>query len=216
MDIVLVEDDLALGRALVGALQDAGHAPTWLRTAAQAQARLASPPPPDALLLDLGLPDGDGTGLLVALRARDARLPVLVITARGALPERLAGLDLGADDYLVKPFAASELVARLRAVVRRGGADTGAVRRVRDLQLDEARMKVTRDGAPVHLSPTEFALLAALMRHPQRVLTRRELEARVLAHSDGPSLDVHVSNLRRRIGDGYIRTVRGVGYSIDD
>jgi DNA-binding response OmpR family regulator len=172
----------------------------------------------DAVLLDLGLPDGSGLDLLRKLRGEGASVPILVITARESLEDRLSGLDLGADDYLVKPFAVSEMLARLRAVVRRstGRSDSGETAwKSRDLLLDDKMMTVTRAGSPVALSPTEFALLHALMRYQDRVLTRRELEARALPHSDGPALDVHMSNLRRKIGDGYIRTVRGVGYVME-
>ncbi|RQP23859.1 response regulator transcription factor [Piscinibacter terrae] len=217
MKVCLIEDDLELGRALQSALQDAGHQVVWVRRVADAlhwvrEERF------DAVLLDLGLPDGSGLDLMRKLRAEGATVPILVITARESLEDRLSGLDLGADDYLVKPFAVSEMLARLRAVVRRstGRGDSGETAwKARDLQLDDKMMTVTRAGAPVALSPTEFALLHALMRYQDRVLTRRELEARALPHSDGPALDVHMSNLRRKIGDGYIRTVRGVGYVME-
>ena len=217
MKICLVEDDLELGRALQSALQDAGQEVMWVRREADARRWIASEPF-DAVVLDLGLPDGNGIELLRHLRGEGQTLPIVVITARDSLEDRLNGLDRGADDYLVKPFVVSELLARLRAVVRRatGWGEAGEpVWKIKDLVLDDRRMVLTRAGATVVLSKTEFALLHALMRYPDRVLTRRELESRALPHSEGAALDVHMSHLRQKIGEGYIRTVRGVGYVVD-
>jgi len=217
MKICLIEDDLELGRALQSALQDAGHEAVWVRRAADARHFVAEEQF-DAVLLDLGLPDGNGMELLRHLRREGKTMPILVITARDSLEDRLNGLDLGADDYLIKPFATTELLARLRAVVRRAGGWNEAGEstwKIKDLVLDDKRMTVTRAGVMVLLSKTEFALLHALMRCPDRVLTRRELEARALPNSEGQALDVHMSHLRRKIGEGYIRTVRGVGYVVE-
>jgi DNA-binding response OmpR family regulator len=143
---------------------------------------------------------------------------VLIMTARDSLEDRLNGFNTGADDYLIKPFEIPELLVRLRAIVRRsgGGAVDGveALWRSGELVLDESRMLVTRAGAAVSLSRTEFALLLTLMKESGRVLTRAELEQGVLPHSEGQTLDVHISNLRKKIGDRVIRTVRGVGYMV--
>ncbi len=218
MRVCLIEDDLALGRSLQSALQDSGHEVVWVRRAADARYWVQEESF-DALLLDLGLPDGNGMDLLRHFRAERRQLPILVITARDSLEDRLSGLDGGADDYLIKPFVASELLARLRAVVRRAApAKEGSEElhwRAKDLLLDERRMVLTRAGQPISLSKTEFALLHTLMRYPDRVMTRRELESRALPHSEGQALDVHMFNLRKKIGDGYIRTVRGVGYMVE-
>ncbi|QPF75763.1 response regulator transcription factor [Roseateles sp. DAIF2] len=218
MRVCLVEDDLTLGRSLQSALQDSGHEVVWVRRAADARYWVQEDTF-DALLLDLGLPDGNGMDLLRHFRTTHRQLPILVITARDSIEDRLSGLDGGADDYLIKPFVASELLARLRAVIRRSGQaseDSAEVHwRAKDLLLDERRMVLTRAGAPVALSKTEFALLHTLMRYPDRVMTRRELESRALPHSEGQALDVHMFNLRKKIGDGYIRTVRGVGYMVE-
>lgn len=217
MKICLIEDDLELGRALQSALQDAGQEVIWVRRASDAR-HWIDVEPFDAILLDLGLPDGNGMDLLRYFRSSGKTVPILVITARDSLEDRLKGLDLGADDYLVKPFVTVELLARLRAVVRRatGWNDAGeSVWKVKDLILDDRRMALERSGIVVALSKSEFALLHALMRHPGRVLTRCELEARALPNSEGQSLDVHMSNLRKKVGSGYIRTVRGVGYVIE-
>jgi DNA-binding response OmpR family regulator len=218
MKILMIEDDLAIGRALLAVFQDEGHAVVWVRMAEGAVARVQAEPF-DAVLLDLGLPDGDGAALLREMRALGLRLPVLIMTARDSLQDRLDGFDNGADDYLIKPFEIPELLARLRAIIRRsnGNVDGDGVEALwtsGELVLDESRMLVTRAGAAVSLSRTEFALLLTLMKESGRVLTRAELEQGVLPHSEGQTLDVHISNLRKKIGDRVIRTVRGVGYMV--
>ena len=216
MRVLLVEDDLALGRSLQSLLQDAGHEVVWVRRLGDARYWMAEQGF-DAMLLDLGLPDGNGLELLRTARQRDKQLPILVITARDSIEDRLQGLDSGADDYLVKPFVGPELLARLRAVARRSGAEAGEAAQwtARDLSLDERRMVLTRAGKPLNLSRTEFALLLILMKFSDRVMTRRELESRALPNSDGHALDVHMFNLRKKIGEGYIRTVRGVGFVLE-
>lgn len=213
MKILMIEDDLSIGRALLAVLQDEGHTVLWLRMAADALARLQAESF-DALLLDLGLPDGDGTQLLGALRAQGQRLPVLIMSARDSLQDRLDGFNTGADDYLIKPFEIPELLVRLRAIVRRVNGAADARWTFGELVLDESRMQLTRAGQPVALSPTEFALLLRLMKESGRVLTRAELEQGALPHSEGQTLDVHISNLRKKVGERVIRTVRGVGYLI--
>jgi DNA-binding response OmpR family regulator len=210
MKILMIEDDLAIGRALLAVLQDEGHTVLWLRLAEGALARLQSEIF-DAVLLDLGLPDGDGAHLLRELRAQGLQVPVLIMTARDSLEDRLNGFNTGADDYLIKPFEIPELLVRLRAVVRRANGNADGGWSFGELVLDERRLLVTRAGAPVSLSRTEFALLLALVKEPGRVLTRAELEQGVLPHSEG-TLDVHISNLRKKVGERLIRTVRGVGY----
>jgi DNA-binding response OmpR family regulator len=220
MKILMIEDDLAIGRALLSVFQDEGHVVVWVRMAEGAVARLQCEPlaePFDAVLLDLGLPDGDGAALLRQMRALGLRVPVLIMTARDSLQDRLDGFDTGADDYLIKPFEIPELLARLRAIVRRSNGNVDGVEALwtsGELVLDESRMLVTRAGAAVSLSRTEFALLLTLMKESGRVLTRAELEQGVLPHSEGQTLDVHISNLRKKIGDRVIRTVRGVGYMV--
>ncbi|MGN6828306.1 response regulator transcription factor [Paucibacter sp. M5-1] len=217
MKICLVEDDLELGRSLQALLQESGHEAVWVRRASDAR-YWTSEQAFDAVLLDLGLPDGDGMGLLRQLRQIDKKLPILLITARDGIEDRLDGLDGGADDYLVKPFASAELLARLRAVTRRAAgaaADLPHEWRLKDLTLDEHRMVLMRAEERINLSRTEFAILLALLKLPDRVITRRQLEAKALTHTDGRSLDVHIFNLRRKLGEGYIRTVRGVGFLVE-
>ncbi|MRW84517.1 response regulator [Pseudoduganella sp. FT26W] len=213
MKILMIEDDLAIGRALLAVFQDEGHLVVWLRLADGVLARLQAETF-DAVLLDLGLPDGDGAELLRQLRASGQSLPVLIMTARDSLEDRLNGFNTGADDYLIKPFEIPELLARLRAIVRRANGNADGGWSFGELVLDESRMLVTRAGAPVALSRTEFALLLALVKESGRVLTRAELEQGVLPHSEGQTLDVHISNLRKKIGERLIRTVRGVGYMV--
>lgn len=226
MKLCLVEDDLLLGRALKASLEDVGHEVLWLRLARDAQARIGASYF-DAALLDLGLPDLDGLDLLRNIRRGGNSIPIVIITARESLAERIDGLEAGADDFLIKPFANAELLARLRAVLRRGrglggqaasggsasGADTLSVG---GLVLVSELMQAQRDGQTVSLSPTEFGLLASLMRNRNRIRTRRQLEEAAMPDSDGHSLDVHISNLRRKVGRDVIRTVRGVGYVIEE
>ncbi len=218
MNLCLIEDDLLLGKALSAALDDAGYRVTWVRTAADA-GRWLEHGAFDVAVLDLGLPDGDGMTVLERIRRVAPRLPVAIITARDSLRTRIDGLDAGADDLLVKPFATAELLARLRAIRRRSDrSDPSADERltVADLVVDEARRACRRGDVSIALSPTEFALLRHLLLHKNRVRTRRQLEAGAMPESNGLALDAHMSNLRRKIGPDLVRTVRGVGYVIED
>jgi len=217
MNILLIEDDLELGNGVRIALEDQGLQVTWTRRLQDATQHLESRPC-DLVLLDLGLPDGDGLTLLARLRRDRQDTPVLILTARDALQDRLTGLDCGADDYLVKPFALAELLSRVRALARRSYGLVNQALELRGLVLHETTMRVTVGGQPVELSRSEFELLCLLVKRADRVLTRRLLEEQVLPGglgNDSNVLDVHMSNLRRKIGPGYIRTVRGVGYVID-
>ena len=217
MNILLVEDDLELGSGVRIALVDQGFTVVWVRRLDEAAHELEASLT-DLVLLDLGLPDGDGLTLLKRLRRENKTLPVLVLTARDALDDRLAGLDSGADDYLVKPFALAELLSRIRALARRSFGFDGDTLALRGLALQEATMRASVDGTAVELSRSEFLLLATLVKRADRVVTRRVLEEQVLPgglNNESNVLDVHISNLRKKIGDGYVRTVRGVGYVID-
>jgi two-component system, OmpR family, response regulator QseB len=217
MNILLVEDDPELGSGVRTALVDQGFTVVWVRRLDEATHELEDDRN-DLVLLDLGLPDGDGLALLKRLRQDRKTLPVLVLTARDALGDRLAGLDSGADDYLVKPFALAELLSRIRALARRSYGFDGDVLELRGLVLHEATMRVSVEGAAVELSRSEFLLLSTLVKRADRVVTRRTLEEQVLPgglNNESNVLDVHISNLRKKIGEGYVRTVRGVGYVID-
>jgi len=214
MRILLVEDDTLLGEALRSGLRQSGFATDWVCDGHAADAALASESF-SAVVLDLGLPGMDGMALLRRLRARGDTTPVLVLTARDALDDRVDGLDAGADDYVAKPVAIAELAARLRALVRRASGVASSRVRVGDITLDSALWKVTSGGQYVDLSPREFAVLQALMLAAGRVLTREQLEAalyewdRSLASN---AIEVHVHYLRKKLGTEAIRTVRGVGY----
>ena len=217
MNVLLVEDDMNLGNGVRIALGDQGIGVVWVRRLEDAM-RAIEAGGCDLMVLDLGLPDGDGLSLLPRSRPADPHLPVLILTARDGLDDRLRGLDEGADDYLVKPFALAELVSRLRALARRSLALATGTIELRGLRVHEPTQSVSVDGKAVGLSPSEYLLLAALLQRAGRVLMRRTLEEQVLPRgldSESNVLDVHISNLRRKIGPGYIRTVRGVGYVID-
>ncbi len=217
MHILLVEDDLDLGNGVRIALTDQGMNVVWVRRLQDARRALRSEAC-DLVVLDLGLPDGDGLELVTSVRQQRRDLPLLILTARDSLDDRVRGLDKGADDYLVKPFALAELLSRVRALARRAlGFDDNMVC-VRGLHVYPSAMRVMVDGRPIELSHSEFQLLSMLVRRADRVLTRRTLEGQIsrgLSLSQSNSLEVHISNLRRKIGPGYIRTVRGVGYVVD-
>jgi two-component system response regulator QseB len=171
----------------------------------------------EVLLLDLGLPRKQGLDVLAAMRRRGDARPVLIITARDAIADRVAGLDAGADDYVVKPFDLDELAARIRALARRRGGPAQPKLRHGGIELDPATRDVTRDGAPVPLSPREFALLEALMTRPGAVLSRAQLEERLYGWNDpveSNAVEVHLHGLRRKLGAGVIRNVRGVGWTL--
>jgi two-component system response regulator QseB len=216
MRILLVEDDAMVGAAVRKGLQQDGHTVDWVRDAAAAEAALAAQAF-DFMLLDLGLPGKSGLELLAGLRRAGDALPVIVCTARDAVGDRVRGLDLGADDYLVKPFALDELAARIRAVTRRRLGQTGALLVHGALTLDPVTHEVRLGGEPVALSAREFAILEALMERPGAVLSRAQIEDRLYGWDEevaSNAVEVHVHNLRRKIGEATIRTVRGLGYGL--
>ncbi|QNK68051.1 response regulator [Variovorax sp. PAMC26660] len=216
MKILLAEDDFDLATGIRVALQTQGMEVVWVRRVEEAL-RVLETQGCDLILLDLGLPDGDGLSVLEQLRRDGARLPVLILSARDGLDDRLKGLDTGADDYMVKPFVLAELLSRVRALARRSYGSDGATFEVRGLWLHEATQRVRVRDLPVSLSRSEFKLLSLLVKRADRVVARRALEQLVQPNwqNQGSNvLDVHISNLRRKIGDGYIRTVRGIGYVI--
>ncbi|MFO1253522.1 MAG: response regulator transcription factor [Inhella sp.] len=217
MHILLFEDDLDLGQALLSALQLEAFSVQWLRRAADAPLKLDDPAC-SAVLLDLGLPDGSGLALLQRWRAAHSRTPILVITARGALDERLTGLDAGADDYLVKPFEIPELLARLRAVLRRSAAQAGETWQFGALALLPRRSQAQLEGQTLDLTPREYQLLLALAEGGGEVVDKATLAQRLepLGEAvDTAALQVHLSNLRRKIGAERIGTLRGVGYWLE-
>lgn len=216
MRILLVEDDALLGDALQVGLRQAGFAVDWLRDGSAADAALRAERFA-AVVLDLGLPKLAGFEVLRMLRARDDRTPVLMLTARDALDDRVKGLDAGADDYVVKPIAIAELAARLRALVRRAQGGAGSVLRIGELEIDPAARSASLAGVPVELQPREFAVLLELVLNAGRVLTRGQLESRLYEWGEAlesNAIEVHVHHLRRKLTPSLIRTVRGVGYMV--
>jgi two-component system OmpR family response regulator/two-component system response regulator QseB len=219
MRILLIEDDPSLGSSLQAWLQMDGYAVDWLQRGDQAAAALATHDY-QCVLLDRSLPGLDGDAVLQALRAAGAprsQLPVIVITARDTLADRIQGLDLGADDYLVKPFDLEELSARVRAALRRSAPQHGPELRHATVALDPAAKRVTRDGEPITLTAREFAVLQALMRRPTHILSRAQLEEALYGWGEeveSNTIEVHVSNLRKKLGSRFIVTVRNQGYGL--
>lgn len=223
MHVLLIEDDLDLGPALQKSLQLEGISSEWRRRAVDAPLALVDVEGFDCVLLDLSLPDGDGLDLLSRWRGKSApssqkaQIPVIIISARDALPDRLAGLDSGADDFLVKPFAPEELASRLRAVVRRCASQASDVWVIGELEIEPRSHCARLRGEALALSPREFQLLLELAREPNAVVVKGHL-ARRLAPLGEPLdfslIEVHVSNLRRKLGAERIKTVRGIGYML--
>jgi DNA-binding response OmpR family regulator len=216
MRILLVEDDQMIGQAIQTALRQDGHAVDWVRDGNAADAALAAGRF-DLVLLDLGLPGRDGVSLLRLIRSRRDATPVLVITARDAIADRIAGLDAGADDYLVKPFDLDELAARMRALLRRSAGRGEPVIEHGRIRMNPATREVARDGQPVSLSPREYAVLEALMSHPGAVLSRAQLEDRLYGWGesvDSNAVEVYIHGLRRKLGRDLIQNLRGVGWFV--
>jgi len=218
MNLLLVEDDEMLGQAVVTGLERADCHVDWVKDPDAARFALRDHAYA-AVLLDLGLPKASGLTVLQAMRARLDATPVLIVTARDQLSERIAGLDAGADDYIVKPFQLDELSARLRAVVRRSQGRVSPTLRHRDVELDPARRSVTRSGEPVTLSLSEYRTLLALMERPGWVVTRAQLEDAVYGGTsqiESNTIAVYVHQLRRKLGDDLIATVHGFGYRLGE
>lgn len=217
MRILLVEDDSPLGDGIRAGLRQSGYTVDWCRDGRAAQ--LALDAEPYALMvLDLGLPQLSGLDLLKWLRRKGGGLPVLILTARDTVADRVKGLDSGADDYLVKPFDLEELAARIRALLRRHGGRAVPVICHGNLALDPAAHAVTLDGRPADLSPREFAILQALLENAGHVLSRERLEQSLYGWDEeveSNAVEVHIHHLRRKLDAGLIRTVRGVGYVIE-
>lgn len=216
MRILLVEDDPLLGDGLRAGLRQSGFHVDWVRTGDAAERELRAEPYA-AAVLDLGLPMKDGMDVLAAVRRAGVTLPVLVLTAREAVADRVRGLDLGADDYVVKPVDLDELAARLRALVRRAHGQPRERLFAQGVELDPASRTVRCGGRALLLPSREFDLLHVLMLHAGRVLSREQLEQQLYSWGrevESNAIEVHVHHLRRKLGAGLIQTVRGVGYMI--
>ncbi|PKO76544.1 MAG: DNA-binding response regulator [Betaproteobacteria bacterium HGW-Betaproteobacteria-15] len=217
MRVLLVEDDPMIGQAIQAAMRDGSYAVDWVRNGQRALDSLATQHY-DVVLLDLGLPCKDGMAVLQAMRGRQNPVPVLIITARDGLEDRIKGLDGGADDYVLKPFEISELLARMRAVLRRKGGQAEPLLISALLSLDPATHEAVAQGrAPVVLSNREFALLQALMLRPGAILSRSELEERVYGWGEeveSNAIDFLIHGLRKKLGGEVIRNVRGAGWMV--
>jgi two-component system response regulator QseB len=216
MRVLIVEDDEMIAQGLQTALRRGGFAVDWMRDGKNAAAALLASTF-DVVLLDLGLPHRDGIEVLRELRRRGDATPVIILTARDEIQHRVAGLDAGADDYIVKPFDLEEMLARMRSVLRRaaGRGDPGIQHG--ELRLDPVTRTVQRGGLPVSLSAHEYAVLEALLQRPGAVLSRSQLEDRLYGWDDqigSNAVEVYVHGLRRKLGSDAIRTLRGVGYFV--
>lgn len=216
MKLLLAEDDPMLGASIEQGLRRAGFVVDWVRDGKAAEVALADGGH-GLLLLDLGLPRLDGLTLLKRLRQREDAIPVLIVTARDAIEDRVTGLNLGADDYLIKPFDLNELIARVHALLRRRRGSPQALMRLGALELDPIAREVRLEGRPLHLSAREYGLLYALMEKPGAVLSIAQLETRLYGWGEevqSNAVEVHLHHLRRKLGPGWIRNVRGVGYKL--
>lgn len=216
MKVLLAEDDLMLGRSMERGLRLAGFSLDWTQDGLQTQAALREQPYA-VLLLDIGLPGLDGLQLLQWLRSEDRPVPVLVVSARDAVSDRVAGLNLGADDYLTKPFDLDELVARVHALARRGSGRAQPELQFGRLTMRPLRREALLDNQPVALAAREYDLLLALMENPGTVLSREQLESRLYGWQEevaSNAVEVHVHHLRRKLGAAWIKNVRGVGYKL--
>jgi two-component system OmpR family response regulator/two-component system response regulator QseB len=214
MRVLVVEDDPLLGDGIQAGLAQAGFSVDWVKDGVAGELALRTTSHA-AVVLDLGLPRLAGLELLRRMRAGGNKTPVLVLTARDAIEDRIKGLDSGADDYVVKPFDLHELAARLRALIRRSAGEAAPLLRVGEIELDPAARRVGFKGKPVELPAREYALLHALMLAAGRVLTRDQLTEKLYAWGEeveSNAIDVHIHHLRRKLAPGVIRTVHGVGY----
>jgi two-component system response regulator QseB len=216
MRVLLVEDDRMIAQGLQTALRQDGYTVDWVGDGRAADAALHSTQF-DLVLLDLGLPERDGLSVLRALRRRGDATPVIILTARDDIRDRIDGLDAGADDYVVKPFDLDEVAARMRSVVRRASGRGDPCIRVGELSLNPATHTVERAGVPVQLSGHEYAVLEALLQRPGAILSRAQLEDRLYGWEgqvESNAIEVYIHSLRRKLGSDSIRTLRGVGYFV--
>lgn len=218
MRILLIEDDEMIGAAVRQGLLQAGFAVDWVNDGRSAELSLANGVY-DLAVLDLGLPKKDGMAILAALRSAGNAIPVLVASARDTVGDRIAGLEAGADDYVLKPFDLDELIARVRALLRRHAGSGSPLLKFGKLVLDPSRRTVMLNGNAIELSTREFALLESLMRRPGTVLSREKLEESIYGWGEevgSNAIEVHLHHLRRKVGSALIKNVRGVGYRVSE
>ncbi len=217
MRLLLVEDDPMLGKAVQSALKQAGYTVDLLDDGESAEEALLTTAY-DLMVLDINLPGKSGLEVLATQRRSKSKLPVLLLTARDRVSQRVEGLDAGADDYLAKPFDLDELLARIRALLRRSEGRTTPVITHDDIVLDPSAKAVTRAGRPVNLSAREYAVLSVLMENAGRVMNRQQIEEKLYGWDmevDSNAIEVHISHLRKKLGDSLIKTIRGLGYIVD-
>lgn len=217
MRILLVEDDLMFGEATKEALENKGDVVDWVLDAESCEAALKTAQF-QIILLDINLPDKSGLEILKSVRASDNNVPVLIITARDAVSQKIEGLDLGADDYLSKPFAAEELFARIRSLVRRSKGITTSIITYKDLKLNTTNHTVTKNNAQITLIPKEFNILKVLLENVDKVMSKAHLEEMLYSWEDGAesnTVEVYIYRLRKKLGQDLIKTIRGVGYIIE-
>lgn len=216
MRVLLVEDTVGLGEAVRDQIADEGHAVDWVQTLGFAESSVKTTTY-DLILLDLMLPDGHGIGFLKKLRSAGSPTPVIILTARDQVSDRIEGLNAGADDYLVKPFDLSELSARVSAVARRYRGDPNPLVHVGDLEVDLGDHRISRCGKPVELTAREWALLEGFIQRPGMLLSRAQLEDRLYAFGaeiESNTIEVYISRMRKKLGHDAIVTVRGLGYRL--
>ncbi len=216
MRLLLVEDDVMIGEVILETLRNEGFAVDWVRDGAMADTASLTQAY-DLVVLDLGLPKKDGLAVLKSLRARKQRMPVLIVTARDAVEQRIAGLDAGADDYVLKPYDIDELVARIRAHLRRASGRAEPIYEYENIAINPATKEVTVSGEPVLLSSREWAVLEPLLARPGLILSRAQLEEKLFSWKDevtSNAVEVYIHGLRKKLGAKLIQNVRGVGYLV--
>lgn len=216
MRVLLIEDDRMIGDSVRTSLRQDGYAVDWVRTSGAADTALDNEHF-DLVLLDLGLPDKDGIDVLRKLRLHRRNTPVIIITARDGIDDRIKGLDAGADDYMVKPFDLEELAARMRSALRRSAGHAEPEMEILGVRLNPATKEVQRDGKPVLLSSREYAIVEALMLRPGAILSRAQLEDRMYGwreEIESNAIEVYIHGIRRKLGPQFIQNIRGVGYFI--
>ncbi len=218
MRVLVVEDDLMIGESLSEALQDEAYTVDWVKDGRQAILTLRVQPY-DIILLDLGLPEVDGMGVLTAIRDAKIETPVLILTARDQLKDRIAGLDSGADDYVVKPFELAEVFARMRVLIRRAQGKADNQVKVGNLSLDTAHKRVMMDGSPIDLTAKEYMLLTTFMLSPEKVMSKNELEDSLYGWGgevESNAIEFLIHSLRKKVGQDRIKNVRGLGWYISN
>ena len=218
MKLLLVEDDVMIGESLQKALRKSGYAVDWVQDGQEAELCLSTSDYA-LMILDLGLPGQDGFSILSALRKKENRLPVLILTARDAVSDKVQGLDMGADDYMLKPFALEELEARIRLLLRRQNDHSSSIFKSGKLSIDTATHKVMMNDKPYFLSSKEFTLLSVLMERPGSVFSRPQLEEKLYGWNEevgSNAIEVHIHQIRKKLGKNIIKNIRNVGYSLAD